>query len=87
MGARPRFSAAVLFLSACLLAGWSGLAAAQKPSEVTCKSTETQSECHARLQCKAYEELTDCQKRLLKCKAGETVPRTMSRVTDERRIA
>lgn len=31
---------------------------------VDCKKTETQAECHARLKCKADEDVEDCQKRL-----------------------
>lgn len=50
------------------------LALAQnKPANVQCKSTETQAECHARLKCKADEELEACQKRLLKCIPGEAL--------------
>jgi hypothetical protein len=49
--------------SAFVLLALSSLAHAQAP-DVTCKPTETQAECHARLKCKPYEELEDCQKRL-----------------------
>jgi len=52
------------------LLAWSAVAVAQ-PSNVECRSTETQAECHARLGCKPDEELEACQKRLLKCKANE----------------
>ena len=33
------------------------------PQPSRCKKTETQAECHARLKCKADEELEDCQRR------------------------
>lgn len=35
-----------------------------QPASVQCKSTETQAECHARLRCRADEELEACQRRL-----------------------
>jgi len=38
--------------------------------DVSCKKTETQAECFARLKCKANEELEDCQKRLQKAGAA-----------------
>src|SRR5262245_34390792 len=59
--------------SSCMLVAFSTLAFAQRPQDVECKSTETQAECHARLKCKANEELDDCKKRLLKCKSGESL--------------
>jgi hypothetical protein len=49
-------------ISAFVLLALSSVAGAQP--DVTCKPTETQPECHARLKCKPYEELEDCQKRL-----------------------
>jgi hypothetical protein len=49
--------------STIVLLALTSLAHAQAP-DVTCKATETQAECHARLKCKPYEELEDCQKRL-----------------------
>jgi hypothetical protein len=49
--------------TACALVALSTLALAQ-PANVECRSTETQAECHARLKCKANEELEDCKKRL-----------------------
>jgi hypothetical protein len=58
-------------IAAGVLVGLSALAFAQSPKEVECKQTETQSECHDRLKCKADEELVDCQKRLLKCRGDE----------------
>ena len=48
--------------SACVLVALSAVAFAQPSAE--CMATETQAECHARLKCKADEELQDCQKRL-----------------------
>ncbi|MBA3538785.1 MAG: DUF3996 domain-containing protein [Deltaproteobacteria bacterium] len=48
------------------LVALSTLALAQTPPALQCKPTETQPECHARLKCKANEELEDCQKRLQK---------------------
>jgi hypothetical protein len=47
--------------AACLIAGLSSAAYADSFS---CKDTETQPECHARLRCKPDEELEACQKRL-----------------------
>lgn len=47
--------------AACALVALTAVAAAQP---ATCKSTETQAECHARLKCKANEDLEDCKKRL-----------------------
>ena len=38
--------------------------------DVSCKKTETQAECFARLKCKPSEELEDCQKRLQKAGAA-----------------
>ena len=35
-----------------------------------CTATETQAECHARLHCRADEELEDCKKRLAKASGG-----------------
>ena len=64
----------ITLASACALITFSAVAFAQvRPADVTCKSTETQAECHARLKCKPNEELEDCQKRLLKCSANETM--------------
>jgi hypothetical protein len=47
---------------ACALLAWSAVAFAQ--GRPTCRPTETQAECHARLKCKPDEELEDCQDRL-----------------------
>ncbi len=47
--------------SVCALVALSSVAHAQT---ATCRPTETQPECHARLKCKADEELEACQKRL-----------------------
>ncbi len=58
----------VLALVAC-----SSLAHAQPPLDVECRKTETQAECHARLKCKASEDLEQCQRRLLKCTANENL--------------
>jgi len=65
---RHRFQITVAALSsACALLAFSSLALAQSGSRnVTCRPTETQAECHARLKCTAYEELEECQKRLLR---------------------
>lgn len=49
-------------LVVAIIVGWSAAAFAQPAG--TCKPTETQAECHARLKCKADEELEDCQKRV-----------------------
>ena len=49
------------------------IAAPVRAQNVECKKTETQAECHDRLQCKPNEELADCQKRLLKCTADESL--------------
>jgi hypothetical protein len=69
-----RQSARIGFLGACTATLWCALAHAQiKPADVQCKKTETQAECHDRLKCKADEELTDCQKRLLRCKSSESI--------------
>jgi hypothetical protein len=48
----------------------SALAVAEQPRNVECRSTETQAECHARLKCKADEDLQDCQERLRKAGGG-----------------
>ncbi len=54
----------------CALVALSTEARAQSAA---CTKAETQPECHARLKCKASEELEDCQKRLMKCAAGESL--------------
>ena len=41
-----------------------GSSAVARADVFDCKKTETQAECHARLKCKADEEIEDCQKRL-----------------------
>ncbi len=66
MGKRYRFQITVAALSGvCALLAFSSLAFAQSGTrDVTCRPTETQAECHARLKCTAYEELEDCQARL-----------------------
>ena len=46
------------------------VAFAEQPRNVECRSTETQAECHARLKCKADEDLQDCQERLRKGGGG-----------------
>jgi len=51
-----------LAATAFVLLALSSIASAEV--DTTCKPTETQPECHARLKCKPYEELEDCQKRL-----------------------
>jgi len=59
----------------------SALAVAQPtPAAVACRPTETQAECHARLKCKANEELDDCKKRLLRCRANEDLEACERRV-------
>ena len=68
MGAMRR-SLAGAVSGACALVAWSAVALGQK-SDVECRATETQAECHARLKCKADEELTDCQERLRKQRGG-----------------
>jgi len=70
-----RFQITLVGVSAvCAFVAFSAPAVAQtRPANVDCKMTETQAECHARLKCKANEELEDCKKRLLKCRAGEDV--------------
>ena len=68
------------------LVGLSALTHAQgRPPDVACRATETQAECHARLKCKASEELEDCQKRLLKCRANEELEACKKRVSAEPR--
>lgn len=57
---RMQFSLIAL-ACATMLAALSSVAHAQATS---CKTTETQPECHARLRCKADEEVEACQKRL-----------------------
>ena len=58
-----------IILTACALVALSSLARAQAlPAELVCRATETQAECHARLKCKADEELDQCQKRLAAAK-------------------
>ena len=54
---------------ACALLAFSSFAHAQR-RDVTCRPTETQAECHARLKCTAYEELEQCQQRLLRESEG-----------------
>ena len=50
------------------------LAAAQsRPSRFECTDSESGSECHARLKCRANEDLKDCQMRLLRCSADESL--------------
>jgi hypothetical protein len=67
-----------------MLVALSALALAQsRPSDASCKATETQAECHARLKCRASEELEDCQKRLLRCKANEDLEVCKQRVGSE----
>ncbi len=68
------------FSSVCALLAWSAIALAQSPSQVECRTTETQPECHTRLKCTASEELEDCQKRLLKCTANEPLADCQKRV-------
>lgn len=51
----------LLGLTVLVLVASSTRASAQS---ATCKPSETQSECHARLKCKADEDLEDCQNRL-----------------------
>ncbi len=51
----------IALAAVCALVAASTLAHAQATS---CKKTETQPECHARLKCKADEELDACQKRV-----------------------
>jgi hypothetical protein len=68
-----------LVASVFLVLAWTAVAAAQKPTDVVCKSTETQPECHARLKCRPYEELDECQKRILKCSAMETLEQCVKR--------
>jgi hypothetical protein len=64
--------ASVAVAAACLLVALAPLARAQsRAAQVECRKTETQAECHARLKCRANEELEDCQRRLLDCRAGE----------------
>lgn len=56
----------------CALVALPALALAQaRVSDVECRTTETQAECHTRLKCKSDEELEACQARLLKCRADE----------------
>jgi len=55
---------------ACALVAW---VAPARAHNVDCRKSETQAECHARLKCKANEELEDCQKRLLRCTANESL--------------
>lgn len=59
--------------SVLALVAATSLARAQNHPAIACRKTETQPECHARLTCKASEELEACQKRLLKCTANETL--------------
>jgi len=73
----------ITWASVCALVALSGSAFAQRASDVECKKTETQAECHARLKCKAAEELDDCKKRLLQCKANEDLAVCKKRVGDE----
>jgi hypothetical protein len=56
-------------VTTCVLVAASSIAYAQPA--VQCKTTETQAECHARLKCKADEEIEDCKKRLQKQGAGD----------------
>lgn len=71
--------------SAYALLALSSLALAQSPREVECRKTETQAECHARLQCKPNEELEQCQRRLLKCRADEKLEDCKKRVARDGR--
>jgi hypothetical protein len=72
----------ITLASACALIAFSAVAFAQvRPADVTCKSTETQPECHARLKCKPNEEIEDCQKRLLRCNANETMADCVKRAS------
>jgi hypothetical protein len=73
----------ITWATVCAVVALSGSAFAQRPSDVECKKTETQAECHARLKCKADEELDDCKKRLLQCKANEDLAVCKKRVGDE----
>jgi len=77
-----RFPSIVVGVStACAFVALSPRVLAQvKPASVECKKTETQAECHARLKCKANEELEDCQKRLLKCRTNEELDDCEERV-------
>jgi hypothetical protein len=75
---------AISAMSVCAVVALSGLAVAQnRPSDLECKTTETQAECHARLKCKPDEELDSCQKRLLKCRANEELGACKKRVDAE----
>ncbi len=56
-----------------------------RPQDVVCRKSETQAECHARLQCKADEELEQCQKRLLRCTADESLADCVKRAQTARR--
>lgn len=60
----------IRFVAVCALTALSSLAQAQ-PGPPQCKPTETQPECHARLKCKASEDLEDCKARLAKQPAGQ----------------
>ena len=71
---RSQITLAAGLCSACALVAVSAPAHAQdRAGAVECRKTETQAECHARLKCRADEELEDCQKRLLKCGANEAL--------------
>lgn len=70
--------------SVCLLFAMSSRANAQS-SSVACKPTETQAECHARLRCKAYEEVEECQRRLASERSGSDSSRDTRRGDDRGR--
>jgi hypothetical protein len=71
--------------TACALFAFSSHALAQNLRDVECTKTETQAECHARLQCRPNEELEECQKKLLKCRANEKLEDCKKRVAREGR--
>lgn len=62
----------ILSAAAFALLALAAVAHAQ-PSRVDCKDSETGSECHARLKCRAGEDLTTCQRRLLRCSEDESL--------------
>jgi hypothetical protein len=77
---RSKITLAAVCGAVALIACSAAASAQRRPAEVQCRKTETQAECHARLQCKASEDLEDCQRRLLKCRADEDLERCEQRV-------
>ncbi len=71
--------------AAFVLVALTTLAAAQRsPSSVECRDSESGAECLARLKCTPYENLKDCQMRLLRCSPDESLDECKRRVRAQR---